>query len=306
MVVVFLMHDDELDRLRESVDCRTVLERVGWDLDAAESSANAAKFRGGAAIIIVTHEGRGWFDPLGDARGDVIALAQYLWGGSIGHARKALRPIAGIEPALSPASGQKAASAPIDAPSVWAKARRLQCGSQGWTYLTSARGLPVTTLERAIAADLLREGIYGTVWALHRDAGARACGWEMRGPHYKGFAKGGDKALFWIGDLTTASRFAVAESAIDALSLATIENWPEGTVYLSTGGGFGSITTGVRARCCGQARGLSARPIAGPGANCWPIGFTSSLARRALVSAACALLPRIGTNSFARGADMRA
>jgi len=236
------MQDRELDELRSAVDCRAVLERAGWKLDAAESTKHAAKYRSGAAIVIVTHEGKGWFDPLNDGRGDVIALAQYLWGGTIGHARKALRPMAGIAPTLAPSFRDKAAPAPIDAARTWAKAKPLRPGSQGWAYLTGTRGLPAATLERAIGAGLVREGIYGTVWFLHRKGDYAPCGWEMRGPQYKGFAKGGDKALFWIGEPATAERFAVTESAIDALSLATLEGWPEGTAYLSTGGGFGPIT----------------------------------------------------------------
>lgn len=236
------MHDQELDDLRARVDCRAVLEQAGWRFDMAESTSNAAKFRDGSNIVIVTHDGRRWFDPLNDARGDVIALAQHLWGGTIGHARKALRPIAGITPALTSEFRDKAPPAPLDAGRAWTKARRLTPGSPGWTYLAERRGIPVATIARADAADVLREGIKGTIWALHRDAHGNPRGWEMRGPSYKGFAKGGDKALFWIGEPASALRFAVAESAIDALSLATIEDWPEGTLYLSTGGGFGPIT----------------------------------------------------------------
>lgn len=242
LVVVFLKRDQELDELRARVDCRAVLEQAGWQLDQAESTSNAAKFRDGSNIVIVTHDGRGWFDPLNDARGDVIALAQHLWGGSIGHARKALRPIAGITPTLTPSFRKKAPPAPLDAARVWTEARRPLPGSQGWTYLADRRRLPPATIERANTADVLREGIHGTVWSLHRDAQAAPCGWEMRGPLYKGFAKGGDKALFWLGEPASAVRFAVAESAIDALSLATIEQWSEGTLYLSTGGGFGTLT----------------------------------------------------------------
>lgn len=236
------MHDQELEELRARVDCRTVLEQAGWRFDETESTSNAAKFRNGSNIVIVTHDGRGWFDPLNDARGDVIALAQHIWGGTIGHARKALRPIAGITPCLTPAFRDKAPPAPLDAGRAWTKARRPVPGSQGWTYLAERRRLPAATIERANVADVLREGIKGTIWALHRDAQGSPRGWEMRGPGYKGFAKGGDKALFWIGEPASALRFAVAESAIDALSLATIEDWPEGTLYLSTGGGFGPIT----------------------------------------------------------------
>lgn len=239
------MHDQELDELRERVDCRTVLERAGWDFDSTESTSNAAKFRNGSDIVIVTHDGRGWFDPLNDARGDVIALAQYVWGGSIGHARKALRPIAGITPTLNPAFKDRKPPGPLDATRAWSKAHKLSPGSHGWRYLTETRALPAPTLARAVSAGLLREGIYGTVWFLHRGADAAACGWEMRGPQYKGFAKGGDKALFWIGKPATALRFAVAESAIDALSLATLEHWSDDTLYLSTGGGFGPMTADV-------------------------------------------------------------
>ena len=73
---------DELDELRARVDCRTVLEAGGWELDAKESTRGAIKYRNGAGrIVIVTHEGKGWFDPLNDRRGDALALAQYVWGG---------------------------------------------------------------------------------------------------------------------------------------------------------------------------------------------------------------------------------
>lgn len=99
--------------------------------------------------------------------------------------------------------------------------------------------MPAATVELAVRADLLREGIYGTVWALHVDAGNRISGWEMRGPNYKGYAKGGHKALFRIGEPGELIRLAVTESAIDALSLATLEGWWAGTLYVSTGGGWG-------------------------------------------------------------------
>lgn len=151
------MRDAELEQLRAAVDCRAVFERAGWMLDAAESTARAVKYRAGPArIVIVTHEGRGWFDPVGDARGDVIALAQHVWGGNLGQARAALRPLAGMAPQLVSASRTKAAqaaAAPLDVSAAWAQARRLAADSPGWLYLTGARALPAATLGRAIAAD---------------------------------------------------------------------------------------------------------------------------------------------------------
>ena len=233
---------DELDELRARVDCRTVLEAGGWELDAKESTRGAVKYRNGAArIVIVTHEGKGWFDPLADRRGDALALAQYVWGGNLGHARKALRPLAGIAPKLVPM--RQSAAAPLaDAGRTWDEARQLCPGSQCWRYLIETRGLPVASVERAAQAGVLREGIYGTVWARHQVAQGQVTGWEMRGPNFKGFVKGGGKTLFWMGTRATCNRLAVTESFIDALSLASIEGWPDGSLYASTGGGYGPET----------------------------------------------------------------
>ena len=233
---------DELAELRQRVDCRIVLERGGWEMDAQESSRRAVKYRQGAGrIVIVTHEGRGWFDPLNDKRGDVIALAQHVWGGTLGHARKNLRPLAGIAPKLVPLR-QGAAVVPINGERLWRQAQHLRSGSRAWAYLIERRALPASTVDRAVKIGALREGVHGTMWAQHQGASGRITGWEMRGPYYKGFAKGGTKSLFWLGHPPVADRIVVTESAIDAMSLASIEDWREGTLYASTGGGFGPET----------------------------------------------------------------
>ena len=233
---------NELAELRSAVDCRTVLERAGWKLDGPESTRNAAKYRlGSGQIVIVTHNGKGWFDPLNGKRGDVLALAQHVWGGNLGHARKNLRPLAGIAPKLIPMAHDKV-TVPLDADRLWREAPPVRQGSPAWTYLATTRGLPANSIERALQIQALREGVFGTVWAMHQGASGQVTGWEMRGPRYKGFSKGGGKTLFWIGHPAVAKRVAVTESAIDALSLATLEGWPDGTLYASTGGGYGPET----------------------------------------------------------------
>lgn len=254
------MSDSELHELRERVDCRTVLERAGWTMDAQESTRRAAKYRNGPAqIVIVTQEGRGWFDPLGDGRGDVLALAQHVWGGNLGQTRKTLRPLAGIPPVLLPAPRARREALPFDAVTAWRQAAQLASGSQAWRYLTGARGIPADIIEQASREGTLREGIGGTAWALHTGEDGQPCGWEMRGPRYKGFSKGGTKRLFGIGDAAGARRLAVAESAIDAMSLAAIEGRGEGTAYLSTGGGFGPMVEhALRRLLCPSVRLVAA------------------------------------------------
>lgn len=236
-------YDDEIGALRAGVDCRTVLERAGWQFDRTESTRRAVKYRLGAGrIVIVTHEGRGWFDPLGNGRGDVLALAQHVWGGSLGHARQRLRPLAGIAPSLRPAGTAPERSG--SDPDAWHRAPQPRPGSAGWRYLTGERGLPAFSVSRAVAEGCLREGILGTAWGAHADAKGRIVGWEMRGPRYKGYAAGGTKALFAAG-AERPQRLAVCEGMIDALSLASLEGWWGGTLYVSTGGGWRDAAVGA-------------------------------------------------------------
>ena len=281
---------DELTELRQRVDCRTVLERAGWELDARESSRLAAKYRQRAGrIVIVTHEGKGWFDPLDDGRGDVIALAQHVWGGSLGHARKALRPLAGISPQLVPAD-RGGARTPIDAQAEWSQARRIVPGSQAWSYLTERRCLSARTVERVAQAGALREGVCGTMWAQHQNTVGEVTGWEMRGPQYKGFSKGGGKTLFTTQRLALAERVIVTESAIDAMSLATLEGWRAGTVYASTGGGYGPETEAALRGLLLPGVGLVAATDLGTGGNLLALRLK---ALAAAVGAPCTrLVPR--------------
>ena len=73
--------DAEIQHLKASVSCAVLLERLPpvWRLDRAESTRRCLKYRRGAGeIVIVNHDGRGWWDPLSEAKGDVFSLAQHL------------------------------------------------------------------------------------------------------------------------------------------------------------------------------------------------------------------------------------
>ncbi|WP_051442834.1 hypothetical protein [Mesorhizobium sp. WSM3626] len=60
------MEKAKLEELKDKVPCAAVLEHVGFALDLKESTRKAMKYRREASIIIVIHEGKGWFDPLSD------------------------------------------------------------------------------------------------------------------------------------------------------------------------------------------------------------------------------------------------
>ena len=164
---------------------------------------------------------------------------------NFGHARKLLREMVGLQPSFPEhervrSRGEGAAPAAER----WAAAKPVRPGSRAWRYLAEIRGLPSPVLRAATAADAIREGAYGTAWFAHRDEAGALTGFDMRGPEFRGFAKGGNKTLFrmpgWISSREVRPRrLAVAEAPIDALSLAAIERLHGDTLYVATTGGMG-------------------------------------------------------------------
>lgn len=245
-------HDEELEQLREGVNCAVLLERMPppWKLDRAESTRDCLKYRRGKGeIIIVNHGGQGWWDAGSTAKGDVFRLVQHLRPDlNFGHVRKLLREMVGLQPSFPEherVRPQGEGSVPPDMR--WAAAKSLRPGSRAWGYLAEVRHLPSPVLRAAAAAGALREGAYGTAWFAHRDESGTLTGFDMRGPVFRGFAKGGEKTLFrlpgWIRSREVLPhRLAVAEAPIDALSLAAVERLHGDTLYVATSGGMGPGT----------------------------------------------------------------
>jgi hypothetical protein len=247
------MKQSELDELKEKVLCPAVLQTAGFAVDKRESTRRAIKYRRSGDIIIVIHDGKGWFDPLSDAKGDVFGLVEHLDRIPFAAALSAVADLVGFTPS-APAWNRPNRNHATDQTVVerWAARRKPRPGSATWRYLTDTRGIPSAVLRQAISAGLLREGPHGSMWAGHWDADGRIVGWEERGPNWRGFATGGAKNLFRLGP-ADAIRICVTEAAIDAMSLASIECLRPGTAYLSTGGGWSSSTYAA-------LRVLAARP----------------------------------------------
>lgn len=241
-------YDEEVERLKASVSCAVVLERLPpvWRLDAAESTRRSLKYRRGAGeIIIVNHDGRGWWDPLSEAKGDVFTLVQHLDPGlDFGAARRVLRGFAGMSPSFPAAlRKQRSRASLIPVALRWEHRPRLSHGSATWLYLTGERGLPEHILLAARTADAIREGQNASAWFAHRDGAGGIVGIEMRGPAWRNFSAGGEKMLFRLtGGPGFLPRLAVCEATIDALSLAAIEGLRGDTLYAATAGGIGPAT----------------------------------------------------------------
>ncbi|MHA7777884.1 DUF3991 and toprim domain-containing protein [Roseibium sp. M-1] len=247
------MEKADLEELKKKVACAAVLESAGFAVDCRESTRRAVKYRRSGDIIIVIHEGRGWFDPLSEAKGDVFRLVEHLDGTAFAAALHVVADLVGFtpsEPAWFRQTREKASAQTV--PERWQNRRKPWRGSATWRYLSAARGIPEPVLRQAIAADVLREGPHGSMWAGHTDEAGHVTGWEERGPRWRGFASGGAKVLFRLGP-TEATRLCVTEAAIDAMSLAAIEGLRPGTLYLSTGGGWSPSTEAA-------LRGLATHP----------------------------------------------
>jgi hypothetical protein len=236
------MEKAELEELKEKVPCGAVLEHCGFALDLKESTRRAMKYRREAAIIIVIHAGKGWFDPLSDGKGDVFRLVEHLEGVSFVEAMNDVADLVGFVP-TEPAWERRSRDRRPDLSIAerWRARRRPWRGSATWRYLRDTRRLAERIIRAAVAANVLREGPHGSMWAAHRDAAGIVTGWEERGPDWRGFATGGAKVLFRLGD-PEALRLCVTEAAIDAMSLAALEGLRADTLYLSTGGGWSPAT----------------------------------------------------------------
>jgi hypothetical protein len=244
--------DAELEEMRAGVSCAVLLERLPppWQLDKKESTRNCLKYRRGKGeVLLVTHEGRGWWDPGSTAKGDIFGLVQYLNPClNFGEVRKILRPFVGLAPTFPSHAREKAKPAPVvPFTTKWERRGPPRPGSPTWRYLAEQRCLAAPIISAAISAGVLREGPYASGWFAHHDHDGQLTGFEMRGPQYRGFSPGGDKTLFRLpGRLRTSSvpirRLVVAEAPIDAMSVASIEQLRAGTLYTATAGGMGPGT----------------------------------------------------------------
>ena len=259
-------HDEELNQLRDSVSCAALLERLqpGWMLDKEQSTPKCLKYRRGSGeVLIINHGGRGWWDPMSDAKGDVFGLTQHLDPSlNFGQVRKLLRGIVGLRPSY-PAlerGPEKPDQPAVPVAQLWTQRRRLSRGSATWGYLTGERALPPAVLAAADLFDVVREGPRGSAWFAHRDQAGLLTGIDMRGPDWRGFSKASDKSLFRLpgeaaqgsggeavgtgggGGTGVPTRLAVCEAPIDALSLAALEGLRADTLYIATTGGMGPLT----------------------------------------------------------------
>ncbi|HXW72588.1 MAG TPA: 3'-5' exonuclease [Methylocella sp.] len=255
-------YDPEIEQLRGTVHCAAVLERQSppWRLDRKESTKRSLKYRRTKGeVLIVTHEGKGWWDPKSEARGDVFDLIQYFDRSlTFGHVRRILREFSGIAPTFPETERQRQNTLCETSPAArWARQPLLKRGSTAWRYLHENRRLPPHILSLARDADLIRSGPRGSAWFTHRDDAGNVTHVEIRRPSFRGSLRGGTKLLFRLKEGSEApAHLILTEAPIDALSLAAIEGPRMDTLYAATGGGMGPSTIAAIERLLAQLASL--------------------------------------------------
>lgn len=159
------MEKRDVEELRDRVLCAAVLERAGFAIDLKESTRRAVKYRRGDDIIIVIHDGKGWFDPLSDAKGDVFSLVAHLDGIGFAEVLQRVSELVGFVPSEPVWTRQPRDHAPdIGVTERWRFRRAPWRGSMTGRYLRNERDLPESVIRAAMRQDRLREdraAVYG-------------------------------------------------------------------------------------------------------------------------------------------------
>jgi len=101
-------------------------------------------------------------------------------------------------------------------------------------YLEKERRIPAAVLAAPRFAGRIYTDRHGNAVFPHYDRNG-LCGFELRNARFKGFAKGGQKGLWYSAHTPGDQCLVITESAIESLSYHAIHK-PEGTRYFSIAG----------------------------------------------------------------------
>ena len=243
---MLLNQESELEVFKTKIDLRQFAISLGYRIDRRESWRGSTVLRRGADKIVVKRNRNGHyvFFSVRDDRdnGTLIDFLQRRQNLSLGAVRLILRPWIGRS-ATPPQFPELEPTSP-DRMRVESEYRRMD-KVQRYLYLEQERCLPAVLLSSPRFAGRMRIDSRGNTVFPHFDA-AGLCGYEIKNRGFTGFAAGGEKGLWFSHTRPDDRRLVLAESAIDALSHATLFPDAEGqTRYASLGGKPNSKQTGL-------------------------------------------------------------
>ncbi len=238
---------DELSRFKSEINLVEYASSHGYQIVKAESSkASTVMRQGDDKIVVATAEdGHGiYFSVRDDAdNGTIVDFVQRRQGLNLGQVRKELRPWTGeygraAAPARQRPPEAERPAKPVpssrDRQQVLAVWSKMEPVAGRHSYLENERHLDCKTLADPRFAGAVRvDGKNNAVFP-HFDRDGLT-GYELKNEEFTGFAKGGEKGLWYSSNLGHAPRVVVVESAIDAMSHAQSTK-DEDAAYISIGG----------------------------------------------------------------------
>jgi len=242
---MFPTRQQEIDDFKRRINLTEYAAAQGYALDRKETSRNSVTMRGpGDDKIIIGKDANSghwiYFSVRDDAdNGTIIDFIQNRQRFDLGGVRKALRPWVGENPGPvrrpSP-EGFVGDVEPIsrDLARIRAQFAAMQPVQGAHSYLEDERHIPAAVLADPRFAGRIYTDRHGNAVFPHHDRDG-LCGFELRNTHFKGFAKGGQKGLWYSAHGSGDRCLVITESAIEALSYHAIHE-PEETRYFSIAG----------------------------------------------------------------------
>jgi hypothetical protein len=233
---------DELEDFKTRINLSEYAAMEGYTIDRKASSRNSVVMRhaSGDKIVIARGSDDHWiyFSVRSDTdNGSIIDFVQNRKGLTLGAVRLELRPwigasvhIARPHPDLFAQTVERITK---DRARVLLELARMK-PLLTHRYLEAERGIPGAVLRSARFAGKIRMDFRGNAIFPHTDHDG-PCGYEIKNPGFTGFAKGGEKGLWFSAVNRADSALVIAESAIDALSHAVLHP-DECARYASIGG----------------------------------------------------------------------
>jgi hypothetical protein len=236
---------DELDQFKLAINLSEYAAAQGYVLDRAHSSRNSVAMKSGTGdkIIIARDErSRHWiYFSVTDDRdnGTIIDFLDRRQRWSLGDIRKELRPWIGTAPGqlIRPQADlfqQEVIPVKRDRAAVVAQFAAMTPLSGAHLYLEQERGLPPDILHCLRFSGRIYTDRYKNAVFPHHDRHG-VCGFEIRNYRFRGFAKGGEKGLWYSNSTPEDTALVITESAIDGLSYHALHR-PEKTRYFSIAG----------------------------------------------------------------------
>lgn len=237
-----MSRDDELDDFKTHINLSEYAAAHGYVLDRKASSKNSAVMRepSGDKIVVALGEDRHWIyfsvhNSLDN--GSIIDFVMQRERCSLGRVRQELRPwLGGVRHFTRPHPdlfARELEQVTRDRARILLELARMK-PLVFHRYLEDERALPATLLKSPRFAGKLKVDFRANAIFPHADQDG-PCGYEIKNRNFTGFAKGGEKGLWFSAANRDDRTLVIAESGIDALSYAVLH--PDAaTRYASTGG----------------------------------------------------------------------